>query len=63
MKNEPEEIPGLSDKSPQHLHREFLGPRLFKAFRKIASEKRETDAFVAKFWVMLDLFFEVILDL
>ena len=45
LKDELQEILGISDISPEHLQDKILGPRVFKAYRKPSSEKRQTDGY------------------
>ena len=45
-KDELEEILGLSDITFKHLQNEMIGPRIFKAFKKLASEKTQSDGYI-----------------
>ena len=57
IKDELEEILGLSDASPKHLQHNILGPRIIETNQKISSEERQTNACIMLLWVMLDLCF------
>ena len=46
LKDDVEEILGLSDISPQHLQHKIMRPRNFKAYQKFSSEKKQTDAYI-----------------
>ena len=43
LKDDPEDILGISDVSPKHLRDKIIGLRFFIAYRKLTSEKRHTD--------------------
>ena len=43
LKDELEEILGLSDIKPTSLQLEIIGPRIVKAYKKLGSEKSSTD--------------------
>ena len=43
--DELEQIFGFSDISPEHLQSKIIGPPIIKTYRKLASEKRQTDGY------------------
>ena len=45
LKDDLEEILGLSDISGNLLQHEIIGPRIIKAYKKLSSEKRQTDGY------------------
>ena len=45
MKDELEEIPSFSKNTSEHLQDDVIGPRLFSTYKKLVTEKRQTDGY------------------
>ena len=60
LKDELEEILGLSDITPSHLQQEILGPYNIESYKKLRSEKSSTDDYLYYYWVMLDPQFQIL---
>ena len=60
LDDELEDIPIISDITPSLLQHVLIGVRIIPKYRKLISEKSNTNGYINLLWVMLDLVFEIL---